>query len=81
MPKRRLTDAEKWAIIGERMAKEGPRRPDHMVIVSVEDETDDQGEPIVTVVRMKDTTKSGQRSQSGDRRQEGRSSWEIRPFA
>jgi hypothetical protein len=39
------------------MAKEGPRRPDHMVIVSVEDETDDYGEPIVTVLRMKDSAK------------------------
>jgi hypothetical protein len=53
MPKRRITEAEKWAIIGERMAKEGPRRPDHMVVVSVADETGDQGEPIVTVVRMR----------------------------
>ena len=35
------------------MATEGPRRPDHMVIVSVEDETDDNGESIVTVLRIK----------------------------
>jgi hypothetical protein len=55
--KRRITDAEKWAIIGERMAKEGPRRLDHMVIVSVEDETDDNGEPIVTVLRMRGSAK------------------------
>jgi hypothetical protein len=57
VPKRRLTETEKWAIIGERMAIEGTRRLDHMVIVLVEDETDDQGEPIVTVVRMKRGTK------------------------
>jgi hypothetical protein len=35
------------------MAKEGTRRLDHIVIVIVEDETHDDGEPIVTVLRMK----------------------------
>jgi hypothetical protein len=35
------------------MAIEGLCRSDHMVIVSVEDELDENGEPIVYVLRMR----------------------------
>ena len=53
MTKRRITQEEKWTIIRERMAIEGLCRSDHMVIVSVEDESDENGEPIVYVLRMR----------------------------
>jgi hypothetical protein len=57
MLKRRISPAEKWAIINKRMAIEGPRRSDHMVIVSVEDESDENGAPIVIVLRMRQREK------------------------
>lgn len=57
MAKRRIPDAEKYAIIADRMAIERPRNPAHMVIVSVQDESDDHGVPIVTVVRMRSDAK------------------------
>ena len=53
MPKRRITQEEKWSIITARMAIEGPRRADHMVTVCVEDESDEDGNPIVIVLRMR----------------------------
>ena len=52
MTKRRITQEEKWTTIRERMAIEGPHRSYHVVIVSVEDESDQNGEPIVYVLRM-----------------------------
>jgi hypothetical protein len=66
MAKRKLTPLEKLTLMSETLAKETPRNPAHMVVVMVEDETDDQGEPIVTVVRMKDGDKGG-RGKSGIR--------------
>jgi len=53
MAKRRVTQDEKWTVIRERMAIERPRRSDHLVTVFVDDETDENGDPIVTVVRMR----------------------------
>jgi hypothetical protein len=53
MTKHRMTQEEKWTIIRERMVIEGPRRSNHLVIVSVEDESDENGEPIVYVLRMR----------------------------
>jgi hypothetical protein len=53
MTKRRMTQEEKWTIIRERMVIEGPPRSNHLVIVSVEDESDENGEPIVYVLRMR----------------------------
>jgi hypothetical protein len=53
MPKRKLTDSEKFKLESETLAKEKPRNPNHMVIVAVQDETDDDGNPIVTVLRMR----------------------------
>jgi hypothetical protein len=59
MPKRKLSSSEKLSLTSETLAREKPRNPAHMVIVMVEDETDNQGEPIVTVVRMKDCGEGG----------------------
>ena len=53
MAKRKLTSSEKFNLEREAMAKEKPRNPNHMVIVTVQDETDDDGNPIITVLRMR----------------------------
>ena len=45
--------SEKFNLEREAMAKEKPRNPNHMVIVTVGDETDDDGKPIITVMRMR----------------------------
>ena len=52
MPKRRLTPSEKFALEREALAREKPRNAKHTVIVSVQDETDESGEPIIIVLRM-----------------------------
>ena len=49
MPKRKLTESRK----SRTLAKEKPRNPNHMVIVTAQDETDDDGNPIITVLRMR----------------------------
>ena len=53
MAKSKLTPSEKFNLEREAMAKEKPRNPNHMVIVTVGDETDDDGKPIITVMRMR----------------------------
>jgi hypothetical protein len=53
IPLRKLTEPEKLKFESETLAKEKPRNPNHMVIVAVEDETDDDGNPIITVLRMR----------------------------
>jgi hypothetical protein len=53
MAKGKLTSSEKFHLEKETMAKEKPRNPNHMVIVTVGDETDDDGNPIVTTLRMR----------------------------
>ena len=53
MAKRRLTASEKLELENETLAREKPRNPKHTVIVSVEDETDESGEPIIVVLRVK----------------------------
>ena len=53
MAKRKLTSSEKFNLEREAMAKEKPRNPNHMVIVAVQDDTDDDGNPIITVLRMR----------------------------
>jgi hypothetical protein len=50
--KRRLTPFEKLALQSQTLAKEQPRNAKHTVIVIVQDETDENGEPIIVVVRM-----------------------------
>jgi hypothetical protein len=53
LPKRRLTPDEKLALQSQTLAKEKPRNAKHTVIVMVQDETDENGEPIIVVLRMK----------------------------
>jgi hypothetical protein len=50
MPKRKLSSSEKLSLMSDTLAREKPRNPAHMVVVMVQDETDDRGEPIVTIV-------------------------------
>jgi hypothetical protein len=52
LTKRRLTPSEKFALEHQTLAKEKPRNPKHIVIVAVQDETDEGGEPIIVVMRM-----------------------------
>jgi hypothetical protein len=52
LAKRRLTPSEKFAFESHTLAKEKPRNPKHIVIVAVQDETDENGEPIIIVMRM-----------------------------
>jgi len=52
LAKRRLTPDEKFALRNQTLAKEKPRNAQHTVIVSVQDETDENGEPIIVVLRM-----------------------------
>lgn len=59
MPKRKLSPSEKLSLMSDTLAREEPRNPAHMVVVMVQDETDDRGEPIVTIVRMKHGGESG----------------------
>jgi hypothetical protein len=68
MPKRRITQHEKWTILSDKMAVEGPRRSDHMVIVSVEKESDEDGNPIVTVLRMRQREKSTSKEKTEQKR-------------
>jgi hypothetical protein len=53
MAKRKLGAWEKLTLESETLAKEKPRNLSHIVIVTVQDETDDDGNPIVTVLRMR----------------------------
>lgn len=50
MPKRKLSSSEKLSLTSDTLAREKLRNS-HMVVVMIEDETDDQGESIVTIVR------------------------------
>jgi hypothetical protein len=52
LAKRRLTPSEKFAMESETLAREKPRNLKHTVIMSVQDETDENGEPIIVVLRM-----------------------------
>lgn len=49
MAKRKLTAEEKNRISEDRRNKEVLAHPDKMIAVHVEDETDETGEPVVTV--------------------------------
>jgi hypothetical protein len=49
MPKRTLDDDAKQRIAEARRLKEVRAHPDKMISIHVEDETDEDGEPIVTV--------------------------------
>jgi hypothetical protein len=49
---------EKYALMAQRLAVERPRNPKHLVTVRVEHETDENGEPVVIVVRMRKRQKA-----------------------
>jgi len=53
MAKRKLREFEKVKFESEILAKEKPRNPNHMVIATVQDETDDRGNPLITILRMR----------------------------
>jgi hypothetical protein len=71
MAKRKLTSSEKFNLERKAMAKEKPRNPNHMVIVTVGDETDDDGNPIITVMRMR-VENSGKRPREVGIRRKGK---------
>jgi hypothetical protein len=53
--KRRLTVEEKKRIIDERRVREHAKNPRLEIIVHVDDETDDNGEPVVRITKIKET--------------------------
>ncbi len=53
--KRHLTDAEKKHIHDVKMVEERHSFPDHKIEITVWDETDDDGNPRLTILKQKET--------------------------